>query len=483
MSFSSISFLIFMVAVFILYWILPQSCRWAALLAANVVFYASFEARFLILILLLTVGSYFCAILLETYRNRAKLILGLSVALLVCCLAVLKYSDFALSSIDSITRTFAIPFTKPALKLIQPVGISFFTFMMIGYLVDVYREKVPACRHFGHYAVFVSFFANITAGPIERADHFLPQLREKKTFDYEQAAYGAMLLLIGLTKKIVIADCVSKYVDAAYENLHACTAASIGLATLLFALQIYCDFSGYSDMAVGVAKLLGFDLIINFKQPYFARSIREFWATWHISLSTWLRDYIYIPLGGNRKGTVRRNLNLIATFLISGLWHGANWTYVLWGLIHGTAQVIENAVYRRTPEGKAPSFGKPSTAKLPIRILQHALTLLVIYVSWIFFRANTIGDAFYALTHLVTKGEILNSVFDLVMSRKSLLKVGFMALGLFLYDFFSRRQDVIWWLRARKWPLRWACYVIFAVLVIVLKIHNGAEEAFIYLQF
>ena len=483
MSFGSITFLIFMVAVFVLYWILPHSCRWAALLAANVVFYASFEARFLFLILLLTAGSYFCAILLEKHRPKAKAILSLAVAVIVLCLAVFKYAGFALNSMEAFTRHFAIPFTKPALKLLQPVGISFFSFQMIGYLIDVYRGKIPACRHFGKYAVFVTFFANITSGPIERADHFLPQLEDKKLFDYERTVYGATLLLIGLTKKIVIADVVCKYVDNAYENLHACTAGSIAFATLLFALQIYCDFSGYSDMALGLAKLLGLDLIVNFRQPYFARSVREFWATWHISLSTWLRDYIYIPLGGNRKGTVRRNLNLIITFLISGLWHGANWTYVFWGLIHGVAQVIENAVYAGTPAGKAPSFGKRSEAAIPVRILQWIVTFTVVCIAWIFFRANSIGDAFYAFTHLITKGRILNTFYDLAMSGKSLLKVSVMALGLFIYDYFSRKQDPILWLRSRKWPLRWACYTVFAVLVIILKIHNGAVEEFIYFQF
>ncbi len=474
MSFYSISFLIFMVAVFLFYRILPHPYRWVALLAANALFYASFEARFLLLLLLLMAGSYFGALLIEKHREKAKQILIALVAVLVLCLAFFKYANFTLTSIEKILGLFAIPFTAPALKILQPVGISFFTFQMIGYLTDVYRGKITACRHFGKYAVFASFFATITSGPIERAGHFLPQLEEDTPFDYERTVSYASILLIGLVKKVVIADTIAKYVDSAYNNLHACSSASILLATLLFAMQIYCDFSGYSDMAVGIGGLLGFDLIRNFKQPYFACSVREFWASWHISLSTWLRDYVYIPLGGNRKGTLRRNLNLILTFLVSGLWHGANWTYVVWGLIHGVAQVGENTVVKRK-ESKELSGA--------VRFFRWLVTFLIVCLAWIFFRANSISDAFYALTHLVTAGEIKNTFLNLGMSAVSVVKVLVMAAGLTVYDLFSRKQDLIPLFRKQHVIFRWAVYVIFAVLVIVLKIHNGTDASFIYFKF
>ncbi len=483
MSFSSITFLIFMVAVFILYWILPHPCRWVALLAANVVFYASFETRFLLLFFFLIVLSYGGAILMEKNRKIAKGVLITLIVLIAGSLAFFKYADFAITSVSKIASYFAIPFTSASLHLLQPVGISFFSFQMIGYLSDVYRGKVSAYRHFGKYAVFASFFANITSGPIERADHFLPQLDEEKTFDYERIVYGATLLLIGLVKKIVIADTVAKYVDSVFNHLDLSAGASVLIATLLFTLQIYCDFSGYSDMAVGLAKLLGFDLIINFRQPYFSRSIKAFWATWHISLSTWLRDYIYIPLGGNRKGTVRRNINLIVTFLISGLWHGANWTYVLWGLIHGVAQVIENTVYRKSAAPKAGLLQADAGTGRAKVVLQWFVTFLIVCIAWIFFRANSIKDAVYAVTHLVRAGSVDRTLLSLGMSAKAVIKVVCMAAGLWAYDFFSRRTDLILLLRRQKWPLRWVLYTVFAVLVIVLKIHNGTNASFIYFQF
>ncbi len=464
-----------MVAVFMIYWILPHQYRWVALLAANVIFYASFDARFLLLILLLTTVSFFCAPLFEQKKKAAKPLSICAVLLIVAVLAVFKYTSFALDSISKVTAYFAIPFTAPALKLLQPIGISFFSFQMIGYLSDVYTGKCKAYRHFGKFAVFTSFFATITSGPIERAGHFLPQLDEERSFDYEKTVYGAAILLTGLVKKVVIADTVAKYVDSVYNNLRSCSGASVLFATLLFALQIYCDFSGYSDMAVGLGKLLGFDLIINFRQPYFARSIREFWASWHISLSTWLKDYVYIPLGGNRKGIARRNLNLVITFLVSGLWHGANWTYLLWGLIHGLAQVIENTIRPKNKEKEPERKG--------VWFLQWLITFAVICLAWIFFRANSVSDAFYALTHLVMRGSFMQTLADLGLTVRAALKVLLMAAGLFAYDLFSRKYDLIRLLHQQKLPLRWVIYTVFAVMVIILKIHNGADASFIYFQF
>ncbi|MCR5266966.1 MAG: MBOAT family protein [Lachnospiraceae bacterium] len=454
-----------------IYWILPHQYRWAALLAANVIFYAC-SARFLLLILILTIISFFCALLMEKDTRIKKPVLVVSIVLIVLTLAVFKYADFAIDSVSRIAAYFAIPFTPPALKLLQPLGISFFSFQMIAYLSDVYQGKISACRHFGKYAVFTSFFPTITSGPIERAGHFLPQLDTRQEFDYERTVCGATLLLVGLVKKIVIADSLSKYVDGVYDHLHNAQGCSILIATLLFALQIYCDFSGYSDMAVGLGKLLGFDLIQNFKQPYFATSIREFWASWHISLSTWLKDYIYIPLGGNRKGKFRRSVNLIVTFLISGLWHGANWTFVLWGFIHGTAQVIENTVRE--------AGGKKDHAKGGF--LRWLITTTVVCIAWLFFRANSISDAWYALTHLITGG-ISMTMSSLGLTLRALLKVLLMAAGLFLYDLYSRKSDPVLFLRKQKMPVRWGIYIVCAAVVIILKIHNGADASFIYFQF
>lgn len=473
MSFSSISFLIFMVAVFIIYWILPHKFRWVALLAANVIFYASYEARFLLLILLLTLVSYFCAILMDKYTEHKKLFLVISVIITLGFLVFYKYTGFMLDSIQKAAGLFAIPFTAPTLKLIQPIGISFFSFQIIGYLTDVYRGKEKPITHLGKYAVFVSFFPNITSGPIERAGHFMPQLLKEKKFDYETAVTSSTLLLIGLIKKIIIADSISKYADAVFNNVSGGTGWSFVISAILFSVQIYCDFSGYSDMALGVAGLLGFKLIENFKQPYFAASIKEFWAGWHISLSTWLRDYVYIPLGGNRCSKARRNFNLLVTFLVSGLWHGANWTFILWGGIHGVWQILENTFNEKfgKKEGNFRSF------------MRHFITLIVVCLAWIFFRANSISDALYIVSHLFSRGSLIDALNFMGMSTMSLIKVVIMIVLLTLYDAFSRKGSLIDKFRQLKLPLRWIVYIAAAVLVIVVKVHNGADASFIYFQF
>lgn len=481
MSFSSVSFLIFMVAVFIIYWILPQKYRWVALLAANVLFYASYEARFLLLILFITLVSYFCAILMDKFHEHKKLFLTISVIVTLGFLIVYKYAGFAVETVEKIAGFIRIPMKESTLKLVQPIGISFFTFQIVGYLVDVYRGKQKSVRHFGKYAVFVSFFANITSGPIERASHFIPQIDEEKNFDYDHGVYGLSLILIGLLKKVVIADSIAKYVDAVFNNVSGGCGFSFIFATILFTVQIYCDFAGYSDMAVGLAKLLGFELIVNFKQPYFASSIKEFWSRWHISLSTWLRDYVYIPLGGNRCSKFRRNINLIVTFLVSGLWHGANWTFLLWGGIHGVAQVIENTV--REIALKRSEEVKDGTGQLLRRLGRRAITLVVVSFAWIFFRANSVSDAFYVISHIFMRGSLSDALLSMGMSMKSVLKVLIMIASITVYDYYSLKYDLIEKFRKLKLPIRWIVYVAFATLVIVLKIHNGTDASFIYARF
>lgn len=477
MSFSSISFLIFMVAVFILYWVLPHKFRWVALLAANVIFYASYEARFLLLILLVTLVSYFCAIFMERYPARKKLFLIIPIVVTVGFLVFYKYTGFILDSVNKITALLAIPGKESTLKLIQPLGISFFSFQIIGYMVDVYRGKQQAVGHLGKYAVFVSFFPNISSGPIERASHFLPQLEEEKKFDYDTAVYSLTLLLIGLIKKIIIADSISKYADAVFNNVAGANGWNFILGAILFSIQIYCDFSGYSDMAVGVAGLLGFKLFENFKQPYFATSIKGFWAGWHISLSTWLKDYIYIPLGGNRCSKARRNFNLMITFLVSGLWHGANWTYILWGGIHGLAQVIENTINEK--------FGsKSDSSKSSIKeFMKHLITLAVVCLAWVFFRANSVSDAFYVITHLFSGGSFAEALAFMGMSTMSVIKIAVIIIALTVYDFYGRKTDVIKKFRELKLPIRWIVYIASAVVVIAVKVHNGADASFIYFKF
>lgn len=346
MNFNSLEYAAFLPIVFALYWALPHKFRWVLLLISSYYFYMSWNPRYVVLILFTTAVSYAAALLLEKYRNRASRNVILA-GTLISCLGVLfffKYFNFASESVAAVARYFSFSMQPITLKLLLPVGISFYTFQTLSYVIDVYRGEVKAERNFGIYAAFISFFPQLVAGPIERTANLLPQIKSEKKFDYDLAMHGARQMLWGFFKKVAVADVAATYVNTAYDTLHSCTGFDLCAAILFFSMQIYCDFSGYSDIAIGTARLFGINLMTNFKSPYFSTSIKEFWSRWHISLSTWFRDYVYIPLGGSRCSKLRNSFNLLVTFLASGLWHGANWTFVVWGGIHGGAQVVEKAL-------------------------------------------------------------------------------------------------------------------------------------------
>jgi len=293
----------------------------------------SWNPKYIVLIFMTTVVSYITAIFIEKSESINVKRIYLIIALFVCfgILFIFKYFNFVLNSVTGIFQCLRIPLHPVTLNLLLPVGISFYTFQTLSYVIDVYKGHVKAEHHFGHYATFISFFPQLVAGPIERTENLLPQIKREHIFEYEKATYGLKLMAWGYFKKLAVADVLAGYVDVIYNSPKEFTGFAFLIATFFFTIQIYCDFSGYSDIAVGTAKLLGIDLMANFKSPYFSSSIKEFWSRWHVSLSTWFRDYVYIPLGGNRKGLLRRNFNVLITFLVSGLWHGANWTFILWG--------------------------------------------------------------------------------------------------------------------------------------------------------
>ena len=442
----------------------------------------------MIVILLTTVVSYFSAIVIERTENtrRKKWVLVLGILVTLSFLLVFKYTDFALNSVWKVLQLFAVPIQKTTLNLVMPIGISFYTFQMVGYIADVYTGKSKAEHHFGHYALFVTFFPNILSGPIERASNMLPQFQEEKKFHYDDAAYGMRLILLGFLKKLVIADSMSRYVDNVFNHTEGASGLAFVIAIILFTFQIYCDFSGYSDIAIGVARLLGIRLMDNFKQPYYAASVREFWQRWHISLSTWFRDYIYIPLGGNRVSKARKNLNLLLTFLISGLWHGANWTFVLWGGIHGLYQIIENTIKsawkKLKPTAAASATTVQGRSKL-VQIGQTLLTFCLVAYAWMFFRANSITDAIYITTHLFQGYDLTQALLDAGMSYISVLKNLLAILALMLYDYFSLKHNLLVEIEKLKLPIRWLIYIIVAVLIIVLSLHNGVKQEFIYFKF
>lgn len=476
MLFNSLAFIIFLPCVFIVYWLMPHKFRWVILLISSYYFYMSWDAKYIVLILSTTIISYAAARIIENQdnKNRKKSVLMISGLLCLSVLFVFKYFNFAFESIANVLNAFSIKLNPWTLDLLLPVGISFYTFQTLSYVVDVYREEIPAEHHFGHYATFVAFFPQLVAGPIERTKNLLPQIKAVHKFDYDEATYGLKLIAWGFFKKLCIADVIAVYVDEIYSSLESNVGFPMIAAVLGFTIQIYCDFSGYSDIAIGTAKLLDISLMENFKSPYFSRSVKEFWSRWHISLSTWFRDYVYIPLGGNRCYKVRNIFNLMVTFLVSGLWHGASWTFVVWGAIHGVAQVIERMFEKYSSIIRKKYIGA---------IASWFLVFVFCNIAWVFFRANSIKDAFFVISHFFTginqgKQYFSNTtVLGYYGCVRIVLVVGLLA----LFDFFSLKTDVIRWIGNRPVVIRWIVYILFIMLIYLFA--QGGNNSFIYFQF
>ena len=481
MLFNSWQFAVFLPLVFILYWALPHRFRWVLLFIASYYFYMSWNVKYVVLILFTTAVSYFAAILLEKTENAGKRKFILSIALVVCLgvLFMFKYFNWFFESLSAILSVFAIQFNPITLKWLLPVGISFYTFQTLGYVIDVYRGKVRAEHHFGIYATFIAFFPQLVAGPIERTANLLPQIRDEHHFDYNQAMYGIKLMAVGFFKKMVVADNFAPYVDKVFADVHNYSGFTLIIAAIMFSIQIYCDFSGYSDIARGSAKLLGIELMENFKSPFLSTSVKETWTRWHISLTTWFRDYVYIPLGGSRCSKIRYYFNIFVTFLISGLWHGASWTYVFWGGLSGLGQIFEDIVGIKT-------YNKKNL----IWCIRVILAFTFFYLCAAFFRAETIGDAFYLIGHAFTgissPAEYINCGFTM----NNWLDSGYFAFGarffiatipLFLYDYFSLDHDVIAEVTAWKAPARFALYIAVMLIVCLFRAINGVT--FVYFQF
>ncbi|GHV80557.1 alginate O-acetyltransferase [Spirochaetia bacterium] len=401
MNFNSWQFLVFFPLVAVGYFgiimgirrVLPalsNTLSQVFLLGVSLFFYACWNPVYLALILFSVAVTWLSGILMAgTAPENRKIFFIASLALNLGVLFFFKYYNFFAGTVNPLLGTIGTGAGLPGLNVLLPVGISFYTFQALGYSIDVYRGTVAAERNFVSYALFVTFFPQLVAGPIERTGNLLPQFKADHVFDYDRVTSGLKLAAWGMFKKVVIADRLAVYVNGVYGDPAVYPAAALVLATFFFTFQIYCDFSGYSDLAIGTARVLGFNLMTNFRKPYFSKSISEFWRRWHISLSTWLKDYIYIPLGGNRKGAFRQKLNLLITFLLSGLWHGAAWHFVIWGLLHGVYQVIERSI----PERINAVFKK-------VPVVQVCVTFLLVCFAWIFFRANTMGDAFLIVRKL-----------------------------------------------------------------------------------
>ena len=351
MSFISAEFILFAVLIFSAYFLIAQRWRWLFLLLASYYFYAFWQPSYLLLIVFSTLVDYLVGLALgstsATKVYRRRLLLACSLVANLGLLFIFKYANLLGQAVTDLSTALGIPIEFGALDLLLPVGISFYTFQSMAYTFDVYRGRLPAQRHFGIFATYVAFFPQLVAGPIERATNMLPQFQLKFGFDYDRVVSGLRLILWGVFKKVVIADRLAIYVNAVYGDVESYAGLRLIVATVFFAFQIYCDFSAYSDIAIGTARILGFRLMENFRRPYLAISLRDFWRRWHISLSTWFRDYVYIGLGGNRQGASRQVINLLIVFALSGLWHGANWTFLLWGIFHGAIVALETVFKSR----------------------------------------------------------------------------------------------------------------------------------------
>ena len=393
MTFNSWEFLLFYPIVALLYFVLPKKLKWPMLLVASYYFYACYQAELTVLILGTTLVSWVASNIIARTENRKIKKLCLTVTLIVCfgVLFFYKYFNFLSGSVTGIITMLGGTVGSFELNLLLPVGISFYTFQTLSYVIDVYRGDVEPERNFFFYALFVSFFPQLVAGPIERPGNLVPQLKETHPFTAENFIQGGKHMLVGFFKKICVADLISVYVNAVYNDVESVSALGIIIATALFAVQIYCDFSGYTDIAIGCSRIMGIKLMKNFDHPYMATTIKEFWSRWHISLSSWFKDYLYIPLGGSRCSKPRTLFNVFVVFLVSGLWHGANWTFVIWGVIHALYQIVgtltlssRNAILGRV--GLTPKSGV-------VVAFRRVMTFILVCFAWLFFRANTVGEA------------------------------------------------------------------------------------------
>lgn len=483
MLFNSIDFVVFLPLVFILYWFVFNKnlkLQNALLVAASYVFYGWWDWRFLSLILFSTLIDFFVGIGLgkEENQGKRKILLWTSILVNLGFLGFFKYFNFFLDNFVEAFTLMGMPFETRALSIVLPVGISFYTFQTLSYSIDVYRRKLEPTRDFISFAAFVSFFPQLVAGPIERATHLLPQFYKDRTFNRNQAVDGLRQILWGFFKKLVIADNCAEYANLIFNNSADYNGSTLVLGALFFAFQIYGDFSGYSDIAIGTSRLFGFNLTKNFAFPYFSRDIAEFWRRWHISLSTWFRDYLYIPLGGSHGGNWMKIRNTIIIFVVSGFWHGANWTFVVWGALHALYFMPLILFNQNRKNIEVVAQGKLAASLSDI--FKISLTFALTLIAYVFFRAENIGHAFSYLTEIFSK-----SILELpeeILLKSSFLTICLLVAFIFL-EWLGREQEFAIEKMGFSWPqkVRWLFYT--AILFAIVMFMQTEEVPFIYFQF
>ncbi len=480
MLFNSFSFLIFLPLVFLLYWFVFKPLKWQNLLVvvASYVFYGWWDWKFLFLIVLTSYCSYLSGILLEQQegnRYNKKLISAANIVLNLAILCVFKYYNFFAENIASVCSSFGYQLNWVTLEIILPVGISFYTFQALSYTIDVYRGQIKATHNIVEFFAFISFFPQLVAGPIERATNLLPQFQKERQFDYAKAVDGCRQMLWGFFKKMVVADTCAGCANTIWESYTEQTGFVLWMGALFFTFQIYCDFSGYSDIAIGTARLFGINLKRNFNVPYFSRNIPEFWRRWHISLMTWFRDYIYFPLGGSRCAKWKVIRNTLIVFGVSGLWHGANWSFVVWGLYHACLIALFILLGINTKAKDVVAAGKllPSMKEFG----QMVISFLLVVVGWVIFRAETIGQAWHYLAKMFSTSAFQYAYFD---GKRAL----FFAFILIVIEWIQRDKEHVLQFANNRWfnmrPFRWAIYYIIFVSIIFFA---GGNQTFIYFQF
>ena len=483
MLFNSLNFIIFFVVTITLYYIVPKNMQWKLVLAASLIFYMSWRPELIFLLLGVILINYIGGIAIESAEDgkTKKYRLALALALDFGILAVFKYLMFISNTFGWLYELLGRDYPIKGFGIVLPAGISFYTFQAAGYLIDIYRGNYKSEKSFFRFAAFMSFFPQIIAGPIERGNLMLNQLFTPKKINAYNISMGIKIMLWGYFKKVVIADRLNVLVNTVYGAPAEYEGLALIIATLCFTVQIYCDFSGYSDIARGCAGTMGIELINNFDRPYFSKSIREFWRRWHISLSSWFKDYLYIPLGGNRVSIPRQWLNYMITFMVSGLWHGASWTFVVWGALHGFYQIIGNIKYR--------IFGKQKFKFFLTDFISMLITFALIAFAWIFFKANNISDGIYIVSHLLDNisaaadvqylYEVLNGMglnfFELVLMAGAVFY-------LILCEIISFKYEINELMLKVPFVFRFAFYYVTAVMIIGMGVFSSGGD-FIYFQF
>ena len=473
MLFNSIEFLIFFPIVTLLFYLMPQKWRWLLLLAASCFFYMWFIPKYIFILLITILIDYSSGILIEKWKDdisKKKAYLVVSIVSTCMVLFIFKYLNFCSANLVALAQHFGWSHPQKILNIALPIGLSFHTFQSLSYVIEVYRGNQKAERHFGYYALYVMFYPQLVTGPIERPQNLLRQLHEHKELNYDNIANGLRLILFGLFLKMVVADNLAVYVDKIYENPFDYSSGDILLGMLFYSFQIYGDFFGYSTIALGCALAMGYSLMDNFKTPYLSGSVQEFWRRWHISLSTWFRDYLYIPLGGNRVAVPRWALNTVIVFTVCGIWHGANWTFMIWGFAYGVLLILERGLrnihlFDRI-EGKA--------GRLVINTLNVAKTFVIVTLLWSVFRATSFGNLHDLFTALFHNGAVANQLHVAPVAWISLIL--FVFLDILIRD---SRFDV--WCGRQKPLVRWCVYAFLMFAVIALS--SVEQIPFIYFQF